>query len=141
MSDSVVIGGGSHSEGFLWDIVAGLPSKKDLQDMATSIVTALSRELHYFRQKVDTVEERVIDLETSTSATDARITTLELEQQSFCRHLVEVQLRLDDGENRSRLNNLRLRGIPEATMGSDLHATVTVILNQILGKPPLRSWN
>lgn len=66
--------------------------------MAASIVTALTRELHDLHQQVDTVEERVTDLESSKSATDTCITTLELEQQTF---LVEVQLRLDE-ENHSR---------------------------------------
>lgn len=120
-------------EGSLWEIVAGLPTIQDLQVMATSIVNALSRELHDLRQKVDTVEERVTVLETSTTTVDARISNLETEHWAFRRHLVEVQLRLDDGKNRSRRNNLRLRGLPEATMGPDLRVSVA-ILNQILGK-------
>lgn len=128
-------GTGNHSEGSLRDIVAYLTTKQDLQAMETSIVIALTRELHDLRQQVDTVEERLVVLESSTT-TDARITTLEMEHQAFCCHLVEVQLRLDDGENRSRRNNLRLRGIPKATMVPDLRATVVAILNQVLGKPP-----
>lgn len=104
--------------------------------MATSIVSALSRELHDLCQQVDTVEERVTILESSTTTTDARITALEKEQRAYRCHLVEVQVRLDDGENRSRWNNLRLQGITEATMGPDLRETVVAILNQVLGKPP-----
>lgn len=127
---------GSNAEGSFRDIVAGLPTRQDLQEMAASIVNALSRELHDLRQQVDTVEERVTVLKSSTSTSDARIASMEQEQRGFCRHLVEIQLKLDDGENRSRRNNLRLRGIPEATMGSDLRATVVAILNQVLGKLP-----
>lgn len=41
-----------------------------------------------------------------------------------------------DGENRSRRNNIRLRGLPEATSGGDLRATVTAIFNRLLDKPP-----
>lgn len=135
---SPTYGGGTDSstEGGLRDIVAGLPSKQDLQEMAASIVSALSRELHDLRQQVDTVEERVTVLESSSSTTDTRIASLEAGQQAIRRQLVEVQLRLDDGENRSRRNNLRLRGIPEATMGPDLRTTVIALLNQVLGKPP-----
>lgn len=52
------------------------------------------------------------------------------------RHLIDVHLWLDDGENRSRWNNLRLRGIPEAARGPDLRTMVVAILNQIMDKPP-----
>lgn len=76
-----------HSEGALREIVAGLPTKRDLQDMTASIVNALSREL---------------ELESSTTSVDARPSTLETEHQSFRRHLIKVHLRLDDGENCSR---------------------------------------
>lgn len=104
--------------------------------MATSIVNALTNELHDLKRQVDTVEERVIVLESSQTTTDARITSLELDHKVYRRHLVDVHLRIDDGENRSRRNNLRLRGIPEATMGPDLRSIVVAILNQVLGKPP-----
>lgn len=104
--------------------------------MAASIVNALSRELHALRQQVDTVKERVLELESSTNSADARLSTLETEHWSFRRYLIDVHMRLDDGGNRSRQNNLRLRGIPEATMGPDLRFTVVAILNQILGKLP-----
>ncbi|PIO28748.1 hypothetical protein AB205_0221580 [Aquarana catesbeiana] len=127
---------GGNMEGSLRDILSGLPTRQDLQEMAASIVNALSRELHDLRQQVDTVDERVTVLESSASTSDARIAAMEQEQRGFRRHLVDIQLKLDDGENRSRRNNLRLRGIPEATMGSDLRATVVAILNQVLGKPP-----
>lgn len=128
-------GSGGHSEGSLQDIVVDLPTKQDLHAMAASIVNALTRELHDLPQQVDTVEERVTVLESSTTTTDAHITTLETEHQAFHRHFVEVQLRLDDEENRSRRDNLHLCGIPEATMRPDLCATVVAILDQVLASP------
>lgn len=42
-------GTSDHGEGYLWDIIAGLPTKQDLHDMATSIVNVLSQELHDLR--------------------------------------------------------------------------------------------
>lgn len=101
--------------------------------MAASIVNALMRELHDFRQQVDTLEESVVVLESSTT-TNACITTLETEHQAFHCHLVEVQLQLDNGENKSRRNSLRLRGILEDPIGPDLRATVVAILNKVLGR-------
>lgn len=116
-------------------LVVDLPTKQDLHAMAASIVNALTWELHDLPQQVDTVEERVTVLESSTTTTDAHITTLEAEHQAFHHHLVEVQLRLDDGENRCRRDNLHLCSIPEATMGPDLCATVVAILDQVLASP------
>lgn len=45
--------------------MAGIPSKQDLQEMAASIVSTLSKEVHDIRREVEEVEERVVDLEES----------------------------------------------------------------------------
>ncbi|KAM5171847.1 olfactory receptor 1E16-like [Mantella aurantiaca] len=41
-----------------------------------------------------------------------------------------------DQEDRNRRNNLRLRGIPEATGAENLEATILAIFNIVLGTPP-----
>lgn len=69
---------------------------------------------------MDTVDKRVTDLEEASTSTGTCFTALDADEQSLNRHFIDVQLRLDDGENRNRQNNLFLRGIPEATMGTDL---------------------
>lgn len=118
------------------EIVADLPTKQHLQAMATSIVNALSWKLHEIHQQVDIVEDWVTELESSSASTDIHLTALDSDHQTIRRYLIDVQLWLDNGEHRSRCNNLRLHGIPEATMGPDPRATVVAILNQLLGKPP-----
>lgn len=87
--------------------------------MTTLIVNALFREQHSLHQQVNTVEERVTDLETSANSKDPWIAALEADE-AFCCNLMEVYLCLDNGENRNRQNNLRLRGISTVTMGPDL---------------------
>lgn len=47
-----------------------------------------------------------------------------------------MQLQMEDAENNSRRNNIRLKGIHEATMGADLRILVAAILNQLLSDPP-----
>lgn len=47
-----------------------------------------------------------------------------------------LQLSVDDGENHSHRNNIRLCGLPEVTSGGDLRATVIAIFNRLLDKPP-----
>lgn len=49
--------------------------------------------------------------------------------------------KLENLENRNRRNNLRIRGLPEATRDTDLEPTIRGVLNSVLGKPvidPLR---
>lgn len=53
----------------------------------------------------------------------------------YKRRLILMQLSID-GENRSRRNNIRVRGLPEATSGGDLRATIVAIFNRLLDKPP-----
>lgn len=42
---------------------------------------------------------------------------------------------MDDQENRSRRNNIRIRGLPVKVEPKDLAVAVTAIFNQILVKP------
>lgn len=51
--------------------------------------------------------------------------------------MVNLQLHLEDLENKSRRNNLRLRGLPEATDTEDFSATVSAIFQRVLKSPLL----
>lgn len=120
-------------------MVSGLPTKQDLNAMAASIVNALTRGLHDLQ--VDTMEERVTVIESSNATTNAHITSLETEHRAFRRHLVDVQLRLVDGENREQAEQSAPPRHPEATMGPDICTTFVAFLNQVLGKPATTvSW-
>lgn len=46
---------------------------------------------------------------------------------------IDLQLHLEGMEDRSRHNNLRLCGLPEATEAEDLRATAIDIFRQIAG--------
>lgn len=48
--------------------------------------------------------------------------------------LWQHQLCIEDSENRSHRNNIRLQGIPEATSGTNLRPTGLSILNKVLGR-------
>lgn len=47
---------------------------------------------------------------------------------------MEAPARIENSENRSRSNNVRLQGIPEATSGTDLKSTVITILNRVFDR-------
>lgn len=45
-----------------------------------------------------------------------------------------MHLKMEDTENRSRRNNLRIQDIPEAMMGQDLRAVAVTIFKQFLNR-------
>nr|AWH61093.1 L1 transposable element [Pyxicephalus adspersus] len=87
------------------------------------------------KQKVSAVDTRVIAMESSASAMRSSVTTLESDMGHIKSQLTSLLLGTDDLENRSRRNNVHLRGIHNAMANADLHATVTTIFNMILDRP------
>lgn len=74
----------SHHESNLREIIGDLPSKQDIHAMAKSIVVAKSIvEIHVPCQLIDSVDERVATLESSSSATDAWLSVLAVAQMEF----------------------------------------------------------
>lgn len=55
-----------------------------------------------------------------------------LEQDQYLRSIITT---IDDLENRSRLNNIRVRGLPEATGTEDLISILQGIFNTPLKRP------
>lgn len=64
----------------------------------------------------------------------ARLLALASVSASHLSHLHQHQFRIEDREHRSRINNIRLKGIPETTSGIDLKLTVITMLHLALGK-------
>lgn len=104
--------------------------------MAASIVSTLSREIHDLKQRIDNVDSWVSEVETSSNVMEIRVVTLEESHTKYQHHMIMLQLSTDDGENCSRRNNIKLRGIQEATARGNVRATVTAIFNLLLDKSP-----
>ncbi|KAJ1115925.1 hypothetical protein NDU88_004145 [Pleurodeles waltl] len=89
------------------------------------------------QKEVTEVDERVDDLERTI---DAR----EQDQKMVWRCMVtleeqhiELQLKQEDLENRSRRNNVRIRGMPRDEEGADIMTYTAALLNAVRGDP---SW-
>lgn len=74
--------------------------------------------------------------ESAVSTLEQRVARLEQTHTSHQYDLAEMQLHLEDLENQSRRNNLRLRGLPEAMGPENLQETVRAILHKILDFDP-----
>lgn len=116
-----------------------LPTKQDLEDMATKIVSAMRQEVQEVRSRVSSLETRLVTVDDTTTELAQRVLTLESVQSLTQQRLTTLFLQQDDAENRSRRNNVRLKRIPEATMGTDLRSTVISILKQLLDRNPTDS--
>lgn len=78
--------------------------------------------------------------ETNVSALEMRLKQVQDVQATS---ILTQQLRLEEMEDRSRRNNLRLRGLPEAMGSEDLAATALAIFRNIAGDtlPPTVSFD
>lgn len=114
-------------------ILQSLPTKADIEGLILRIEEAHSRDIQEVRADLHTLTDRVDSGETIISSLTHRIEALERSQESQDATAVDLQLHLEDLEDRSRRNNLRLRGIPEATGAEDLPATVTAIFQEVMG--------
>lgn len=65
------------------DIIALLPTKRDIAESAASIVSTLSREIHDLKQRIDTVDSRVTVVETSSGVLESRMAALEETQNNY----------------------------------------------------------
>lgn len=112
-----------------------LPSKTDIETLIQRVEEAHARDIQEIREEMQTISERVDAGESSISALTQRVKDLEQSRETQAATAVDLQLHLEDLEDRSRRNNLRLRGIPEATGAEDLEATVLAILQGVLDTP------
>lgn len=127
----------------LKDHVAALPSKADLKSLFDNLEESYKKDFESLSQEIIKVQAKVQTIENAASESEGRLSTLErkvAEQDArFATQqtqMVNALLSIDDLENRSRRNNIRIRGLPEATMQDQLAPTVAGILNQYLGRDP-----
>lgn len=87
----------------------------------------LRTDLHQLSAKVTSLEEETCNTKLELLQIHDRLTS----QASTLR---DFQSHLEDLDNRGRRNNIRVRGLPEATQDEDLHVTLQAIFNSILGR-------
>lgn len=85
--------------------------------------------------KTVAVDHKLLHLETQQSASDARIDALEERLHTQHQRLIMLQLQAEDSENMCRKNNVSIRGILQATVGSGLRETVPSLTSY-----PLTPW-
>lgn len=120
------------SDRAIWALLQKLPTREDLDSVATRMETALCGEIVGIKQEVTEVTARVSTLETDTSVLRNDVQALQVTHEEVTDQIAQLHLLMDD---RNRRRNIRIRGLPEATRQADLKMTVTAIFNDCLDRP------
>lgn len=120
-------------------LMSGL--KKELAGMFHSLEKSIKKEITAVRSDMSHLLVRVEETEQRQETQALAIKELQdtVTQLAFA-HRTSLY-KLEDLENRNRRNNIRVRGLPEATRDTDLEPSIRGIFNTILGNPvaaPLR---
>lgn len=117
-------------------LLGAFPTKVDMEALVLRVEEQHRRDFQQIRAEVGGLDDRLTRGEASVSVLEARVAQMEQAHSLYQDQLAEVQLHAEDLENRSRRNNLRLWGLPEATGPENLLETVRSIFLGILDLTP-----
>lgn len=120
----------------LRQLIQALPTKEDIQALLSNLLGPLKEEIGEVCSKIEVINCKLHSCEISQEMTVARLNDLEKKCKTQHQRLVTLQLQFEETENRSRRNNLRIKGIPENVAVTELRQTATDIFNKLLDNPP-----
>lgn len=113
------------------------PSLSDLHFVAADIKETLSAAIADLKLDIRAVTTRVNDIEKTTAQQTAALRHINHKVNIHTTFLRDLYRHTEDLENRSRRNNLRVRGLPESVVFDRLSPAILNIFNDLLGCPPL----
>ncbi|PIO31496.1 hypothetical protein AB205_0176850, partial [Aquarana catesbeiana] len=114
-------------------LMSGL--KKELAGMFHSLEKSIKKEITAVRSDMSHILVRVEETEQRQDTQAVAIKDLQDTVTQLAFAYRASMYKLEDLENRNRRNNIRVRGLPEATGDSDLEPSIRGIFNSILGNP------
>lgn len=103
-----------------------------LTSMEERIIAKLSTQLSADRAIIDQHHKAIQQLETSANETQMRIEKLESTCALLFQNNEDLRVKLDDLENRSRQNNIRIIGLPENVEGQHPPAFIGILLKETI---------
>lgn len=104
-----------------------------LTSMEERIIAKLSAQISADRAIINQHQEAIQQLETAANDTQERMEKLESTCAALLESNEELKAKLDDLENRSRRNNIRIIGLPENIEGPQPTAFIDTLLREIFG--------
>lgn len=132
MGETIALADGGEQD--IRKLIQALPTKVELQALLSDLKAAVREEMSEVTAKLEVMDKRLCSCESLQSSADARIELLERKFKTQHQKLLMLQLQAEESENRSRRNNVRIKGVPEIIKTPDLRKTVTDIFNKYLGK-------
>ncbi|CAH2283088.1 Hypothetical predicted protein [Pelobates cultripes] len=114
-------------------ISAQMLTKADTGGLLRELRAAIKEEVAALRKDLSSVEVRVEALETEAQASRAQHQAAELATTRQGNMLLSLRRQVEDLENRSRRQNIRIRGLPEPDT-APLQDTLQALFRQILGE-------
>ncbi|CAH2300845.1 Hypothetical predicted protein [Pelobates cultripes] len=113
-------------------ISAKMLSKADTGSLVQELRAVLREKLAGLRADLTALEQRVDEMETSAHGCEEQHRAAEVAVTRQGNMLLTLRRQVEDLENRSRRNNIRIRGLPE-TGTEPLQTTLTDLFRQLLG--------
>lgn len=113
-------------------MLRALPTRWDIEALILRLEETHRQDIQAVRSEIHTLTERVSAGEESASSVEQRVGALEKAQTIQATTAADLQLHLEELEDRSRRNNLRLGGRPESSGVEDLQVTVNAIFQVVL---------
>lgn len=120
-----------HADEELRALLRALPTRADFESLASRLEAAHRKDIAAVRTDINSLSDRMNAGETTVTDLALRVKQIEDTQATQTKLVLTQQLHLEEIEDRSRRNNLRIRGLPEATGTEDLSATATAIFREI----------
>lgn len=124
-------------------LLQALQMRADIEAIVSRLEASHHQEIAVVRQEVQTLSDRMDSGESSVAALEWRLSAVEASHTIQANTILTQQLQLEEIEDRSRRNNLRLRGLPEAIGTEDLAASTLSIFRDMMGElfPPTLSFD
>lgn len=114
------------------ELLGGIRS--EVAALRVEILSVLKTSISAVKASLQTQGEKLKDVEESLTNVDGRVTSLETACAALTKDNERMKMKLDDLENRSRRNNVRIIGIPEHTEGAHPTAFTEELLLKVFGK-------
>lgn len=108
--------------------------RAEVSALRVEILAELKSSISAVKTSLLEQEQKLKDVEESLTDVDGRVTSLESTCSALLKDNERMRFKLEDLENRSRRNNVRVIGIPEGTEGNHPSAFIEALLLEVFGE-------
>ncbi|XP_018408440.1 PREDICTED: contactin-5, partial [Nanorana parkeri] len=112
-----------------------IPTKRDFRLLIQEVRDTCKTEIQVLHKDFQQLTQRVEDIDGEVQTTKQDIYRLQSQSVAQAAIIRDLQRHVEDLDNRGRRNNIRIKGLPEATGTEDLPAVLQMLFNNILGAP------